>query len=73
MKMRQTYSRFSYGPILVTVALILLIGSTLFFYFQLNSLDKRMTKLEPQIVDSIQKTDAVVQFINNSLQAQQKK
>ncbi len=73
MKMKRSYRSFSYGPIITAVILALLVATTLFFYFQLRSLDKRMTKLEPQIVDSLQKTDAVVNFINSSLQAQAQK
>ncbi|MFZ4648208.1 MAG: hypothetical protein ACOYMB_01080 [Patescibacteria group bacterium] len=73
MKMKRSYSSFSYGPIVMVGVMVLLIAATLFFYFQLRSLDNRMTKLEPQIVESIQKTDAVVNLINTSLQAQQKK
>jgi preprotein translocase subunit YajC len=72
MKMKQSYSSVSYGPIVTTILVVLMIAVTVFFYFQLRSLDKRMTALEPQIVDSIQKTDAVVNLINTSLQAQKK-
>ena len=72
MKMKQSYSSFSYGPILTIIGLALLVAITVFSYFQLRSMDNRMAKAEKQIVESMQKSTAVVNFINSALSAQQK-
>ena len=71
MKMKQSYSSFSYGPILTIIGLALLVAITVFSYFQLRSMDNRMAKAETQIVESMQKSTAVVNFINSALSAQQ--
>ncbi len=71
MKMKQSYSSFSYGPILTIIGLALLVAITVFSYFQLRSMDNRMAKAEKQIVESMQKSTAVVNFINSALSAQQ--
>jgi len=70
--MKQSYSSFSYGPILTIIGLALLVAITVFSYFQLRSMDNRMAKAEKQIVESMQKSTAVVNFINSALSAQQK-
>ena len=71
MKMKQSYSSFSYGPILTVIGLALLVAITVFSYFQLRSMDNRMAKAETQIVESMQKSTAVVNFINSALSSQQ--
>ena len=71
MKMKQSYSSLSYGPILTILGLALLVAVTVFSYFQLRSMDNRMAKAETQIVESMQKSTAVVNFINSALSSQQ--
>lgn len=72
MKMKQSYSSFSMGPIITTILMILFITATVLTYFQLRSFDSRMAKLEPQVVESMQTTQQIVELINTSMQAQQK-
>lgn len=71
MKMRK--SGFSYGPFIIAAVALVVLGGMLFFYFQLRSFDKRLSKVEPAAAENIQKTTAIVNFINASLQAQQAK
>ncbi len=73
MKMKRSYSSPSYGPMVVAIILALAVAAAVFFYLQLRSMDNRMTKLEAQITDSMQKSDAVVNFLQSAIQAQQKK
>jgi hypothetical protein len=58
------------GPIVTAIIMVLIAAVFVYFYVQLNRLDKKMMAMQTTIIEDSNKTAAVVNFLNTNLNAQ---
>jgi hypothetical protein len=65
-------NRRSSGPVIFAVALVIVIAIFGYFAYQLHQEDKRIDKVKTAVIDTANKSNSVVNFINSSLANAQK-
>jgi len=60
------------GPLLTIIVMVLLVGMFVYFFLQLNRLDKKLTAANTTISEDSGKISAIVNFFNSNLNAQTK-
>lgn len=61
------------GPILTTIVVIVLAAIFVYFYLQLNRLDKKVMAVQTSAIDDSNKITDVINFLNSNLNAQTNK
>jgi CHASE3 domain sensor protein len=58
------------GPILTGLVLLVIAAMFVYFYLQLNRLEKKTIALQTTIVNDTEQVNAVINFLNSNLNAQ---